>query len=558
MTGEIPSLVEGRGAERWALCEGDPPAAHRRVIGPAQRSLERDGIGHDVSVCNTRVNRSGRPFVSRSVRRSVALALLLAAGLALTQPVAWMVALDGPTAHAAELEIDVTGPGGIPPAKGTAAFFPYGIDSSMGRLEAPLDARGRCVLWPRPGDSGVVLVQADGFRTWWSYDVQVAPGRQRLRVELDEGLAVSGLVLGRDGATPVADASVRVTEHALRGLAPNLAERKTRTDGEGRFSVEGLSPGRVDIHVASDDGSGSATADAGDRDVRIRTSRTIRVRLLPIDATTGLGPATESLEIVQTWYGQLRTRWFRAGHRMPPAEDRTALPREGLPVWGHEPARFRVIAAGYAPSDEIVVSPDDGPEEQVVRVPLTPDPGSVATLRLHVGTVEGTVPPVVYVTVRSTDRLRSAGKRRRTEDGVVELRLPPGPAALIVEVPSPCLEEPWLPAHVAVDLPRSSVVDEQVVLPSAGFVRVSGVPEHSGLPCAVHAQQLSDLDDPYREPEGDFPVLGWDWDAATRTHLSRPVPPGEYATRWVVDGRARVLRFVVRPGEVSDARVTAE
>ncbi|MFG0315940.1 MAG: carboxypeptidase regulatory-like domain-containing protein [Planctomycetota bacterium JB042] len=135
-----------------------------------------------------------------------------------------------------DVRVRVLGPGG---AVAGASVELRGTGRSEG---------GRWIPAPRPASgttdaSGLVVlsvvaeryeveVTADGFRPWSGTH---APGAEDLVVRLDRGAALRGVVRSGDG-TAVAGARVRLVAEGTSDVPDRW------TDGDGRFSVDGLAP----------------------------------------------------------------------------------------------------------------------------------------------------------------------------------------------------------------------------------------------------------------------------------------------------------------------------
>ncbi len=122
-------------------------------------------------------------------------------------------------------------------------------------------------------------------------DTEVAAPREGLILEpgeslevdlaLEPGLALSGVLLSAEDATPIAGADVVIGEQTL-----SFTPRATTTDEEGRFSFEGLRAmtHRLDIHAPGWVSMGNHTAEPGGEPLRILLAKEAIVSGVVVDA----------------------------------------------------------------------------------------------------------------------------------------------------------------------------------------------------------------------------------------------------------------------------------
>ena len=129
--------------------------------------------------------------------------------------------------------------------------------------EAVHSEDGTFTLDDVPAGTWEVVAQAKGYQSARVGGVSVDEGgaRDGVEVRLTPGNAIRGRVLDGAGGMPVLDASVTLQRGGGggRGLAQLMGESDARTDGEGRFAIEGLAPGSYTV-VAQHPDYADATA----------------------------------------------------------------------------------------------------------------------------------------------------------------------------------------------------------------------------------------------------------------------------------------------------------
>ena len=114
-----------------------------------------------------------------------------------------------------------------------------------------------------PAGTWEVVAQAKGYQSARVGGVSVEEGgaRDGVEVRLTPGNAIRGRVLDGAGGIPVLDASVTLQRAGAggRALAQLMGESDARTDGDGGFAIEGLSPGSYTV-VAQHPDYADATA----------------------------------------------------------------------------------------------------------------------------------------------------------------------------------------------------------------------------------------------------------------------------------------------------------
>jgi protocatechuate 3,4-dioxygenase beta subunit len=129
--------------------------------------------------------------------------------------------------------------------------------------EAVHSEDGTFALEDVPAGTWEVVAQAKGYQSARVGGVSVDEGgaRDGVEVRLTPGNAIRGRVLDGAGGVPVLDASVTLQRGGGggRGLAQLMGEADARTDGDGRFAIEGLAPGSYTV-VAQHPDYADATA----------------------------------------------------------------------------------------------------------------------------------------------------------------------------------------------------------------------------------------------------------------------------------------------------------
>lgn len=114
---------------------------------------------------------------------------------------------------------------------------------------ATTDADGRFELDELPSGRLRVVVRADGFlpEERAGLEAGAAGTEETLTIRLRRGAVVEGRVLAADGS-PVAGAAVGIDSEGLERWRP------ARTDGDGRYRLEGVEPGHRILGATADDG----------------------------------------------------------------------------------------------------------------------------------------------------------------------------------------------------------------------------------------------------------------------------------------------------------------
>ena len=418
-----------------------------------------------------------------------------------------------------------------------------GLTSEEGR--ASLEVRG-------PGR----LVAYHGRLAPWTGESMDPPesGTRQVAVQLEEGLAVEGVVLEQDGTTPAHPQRVRVHRSApFAGLALPPSEYETiTTSADGRFRVVGLLPGKVTLSAglsASEaGGAASVEAEAGATDVRIVLSAQACIDFLIVDAETGKAPQGVWLEIYRVTDrgpGLVATFTSPQFEGSPPRE---AKPFGTCPVLPGEKQRFRVRCDGYSGSGDIDVEVPPGVRRKTVRVELQPNPGSICTLVLVLSPLPAPVPERLGVTRNYEGG--STGIKYPVKDGLVELRLPEGHNSLTIggNIGRPEPDDPWLPLRLDVDLSRGERLTCEVALERGGFVRIFA-------PVGISLSTL-------RISQGGDAIPGTPWVRGTEGDIHEwivgPIPPGEWDLQAPAPGGGSFRQHVsILPGEVTELRVPA-
>jgi 5-hydroxyisourate hydrolase-like protein (transthyretin family) len=114
-----------------------------------------------------------------------------------------------------------------------------------------------------PAGTWEVVAQAKGYQSARVGGVSVEEGgtREGVEVRMTPGNAIRGRVLDGAGGIPVLDASVTLQRAGGggRALAQLMGDSDARTDGDGRFAIEGLAPGSYTV-VAQHPDYAEATA----------------------------------------------------------------------------------------------------------------------------------------------------------------------------------------------------------------------------------------------------------------------------------------------------------
>ncbi len=324
---------------------------------------------------------------------------------------------------------------------------------------------------------GRVAVRADGSVPWASgWLARPVSGALHLRVQLDRGLAVAGQVFERDGRTPLAEGTVRARgAGGLDPRHPSIGFVQAEVF-EGRFRIEGLRPGKVDIRARGfnvrQGRPVEAEVQAGDENVRLVLGAGGEFRFLIVDERTGLAPVTGYVRIERVDDDGIRP-WLTTSTTIPAVgeEARVIGPFRATPGVRQ---RFRVRARGYEPSGIVeVVVPETG-GLVTARVELRPAPRSVAVVRLRLVAEGAPIPK--HVLVMRHDEGGRTGHGYPVEHGVVSLALGPGENRLSVGGANlPAGKGPyWLEVDVHLELAPGEEREVDVTLRQGGWVFLPG------------------------------------------------------------------------------------
>ncbi|MAB78567.1 MAG: hypothetical protein CMJ89_04355 [Planctomycetes bacterium] len=137
-------------------------------------------------------------------------------------------------------------------------------------LKAEADAEGRFELFAVPvGRPQTLKTESPSLAVAISDDVQALPGDHvQIELALLRGGSIRGRVVDDEGG-PVAGANVDALGGELLGN-PTMRLRKTESDAEGRFVLEGVAPGKDWLRVRHDDYQDllSSAFELGDGEVR--------------------------------------------------------------------------------------------------------------------------------------------------------------------------------------------------------------------------------------------------------------------------------------------------
>jgi protocatechuate 3,4-dioxygenase beta subunit len=284
--------------------------------------------------------------------------------------------------------------------------------------------------------------------------VEIAEGVTEVSEDIDfgGGFTLSGVVL--DGGEPLAGAGV-----VAAGSMTNVG--RASTDAEGRFRIEHLKAGSVQVMVmvGTQVEHSERLELAGDHEMRIElltggVSGTLR------DAAGGepVAGARVVLESLDAGEGSLQSLLSRyAGQIESDSRGYFHVPRV-------RPGRWRLVATkeGYAPGEAVVEVAGGSPTE--VEIPMTPTEGVTFEVVLESGFHLRTV----QVTILDPSGRRLAGGLYPVVDGRVRVAtVPPGLWELVVQGGD----------GAATRFPVSSPGDQgRFVLPTAGMLHLR-VPE---------------------------------------------------------------------------------
>lgn len=171
---------------------------------------------------------------------------------------------------------------------------------SFPRRPARPEADGRVRLMDVVPGRVLVFAEIEGFLPAATF-VDVEEGATiEVDLPLSTGATVAGSVVDV-GGLPLADASVVIDRSSVDGL-PGAPSIRTRTDRSGRFSVSGVWPGPIHLHVTWEDERGRAAgafrvpATAPARDLRIVLAPEGSVRMRLLDAERR--PYTRRVEVM--------------------------------------------------------------------------------------------------------------------------------------------------------------------------------------------------------------------------------------------------------------------
>jgi protocatechuate 3,4-dioxygenase beta subunit len=365
-----------------------------------------------------------------------------------------------------------------------------------------------------------IHVAKAGFAGARAADVRAGAPRT---IVLARPAGLSGTVLSRDGAAPAVGALVRAE---ARGGIPAYAE----TDGEGRFSLPDVAPGRVSLSVRAGE---SGTGNLASVPVPFSSDKPLAVRLLPVPTFAG--------------------RVFDATARRPLAGARVRVfVRGGRGPVLRTDASGRFSAPGSGAVTTVIVS-----ASRYVTVSRAVLPGA-ATLDvfLRVGaTVTGLVSdeerkPVAGARLRALRTAADAAAERelpaaRTrEDGTFTLRRVPAGDGLKIAASSPDFESA---STGDLDL-KSSEVRTGVALTLRRGLAIAGiVTDAAGAPLA-DVQVLANVS--YQSGPTRVPVVPGAQPRAVTGKDGRfrlgGLAPGEYSVFFMRNGFERVQRTPVR------------
>ncbi|MBI5070451.1 MAG: carboxypeptidase regulatory-like domain-containing protein [Deltaproteobacteria bacterium] len=311
----------------------------------------------------------------------------------------------------------VTGPGGAPVAGATISLAPSG-GGELALARAGSD--GRFALEPLAPGGYDLAVAAEGLGAWRRTGLTLLPGE---RAELPVALQAAGGVQGtvRDGAgRPVAGALVR----AGRGSeeAPG-ARAEARTDEAGRYHLDGLDAGSVELTAARDGAAAGAAAS-----VEVAPGGLVTTDLVLPEGGRLEGTVTRSDRGAA---GRARVVLFPRGSHAPAAS--AAVDAGGSYALALAAGEYRALALpeGAAPAGA------------ATGLPVRVAPGETARLDLVLRAPEGAATVVVrepdgtpsagaLVLATTPDDLRSAGSAVTDDDGQAHLLLAAAPAGLRV------------------------------------------------------------------------------------------------------------------------------
>jgi len=385
-----------------------------------------------------------------------------------------------------DLFVEVVGPDGGPPDGVVQLEFRSSEGEKVagcslnpaGRGRLPVRGAGKLVV--RPFVRGPAPRVIDGLAPPES-------GRRELRVRLEEGLSIEGLILDQNGqmlgggkvVAQLIDPPAWIGTFERRaGGARTAAEYRAKA---GRFRVEGLLPGRYrleprvfwsDVRVAGVPRRPAVEANAGERGVVVQLAPSGVVSLHLVDAESR-EPLPVPADIFRLDDGGEELLWRGAGPTI----------RAKLRIG--EPRRLVVRAHGYAESEphEILVA-TAGPE-QTVEIPLRPDPGAIARLTLSIrddaGNVVENARLSLFLPKGVAIQIGTMGGVRHLSGGRIEVEIMPGAHRFQVSPPGRCSELLRSDA-VEVKIGRGEALEREVVLRRGGTLRLLHPPGYrSGI-----------------------------------------------------------------------------
>lgn len=401
------------------------------------------------------------------------------------------------------------------------------------------DGRSRLVL--ERAAPHAVRVYARGYAS--ALLDAVTPGKP-LAITLEKGRTIEGRVLDSASGRPVPDA--RVWTRVGRGLTwePSAGLVETRTDAKGRFRLEGLGRGAVDL---------AAEARAYGRGTRPRATAggpAVEIVLLPGGAIVGavtdpqrrpLASAVVRLEPSEGW-------------RAPAIVTTDAEGR--FEFAGLEPRSYSVVARhpGFAPGfvPGVVVEPDS---ELSVEVALD-SPGAIAGRLVdeEVRPVAGLVLVAEANGSPTPPSLREVLRAQAGPDGRILLEgLPPGP--LSIQAGAPAL----VVRRLDLDVPRGTPLDLGDVVLEAGLAIRGRVRDAAGsaigdarvFSASPTGERAAET---WTEPDGRFVVGGLQHGA----HRVTVRAPGFAVAQKTVEAGAEGVEVVLTRGGTVTGRVVDE
>ena len=361
-------------------------------------------------------------------------------------------------------------------------------------------------------------------------------------------LAVAGTVRGTDGE-PIHGGWVDVTAIPRNRSDPSRIRHEcVQLDGEGRFRLEGLPPGRVRLAVQpARDTRGrraSTVVDAGDEHVEITVAmrpRRCRVPISVVDATAGTAPHDTRLAVFATPTGQqeelVLLRWLEPLTNPPASRylgDYDAVPGSTV--------TFRVLAIGYEQREPIAVEIPVDAETHPVRLVVNARPDQVAHLTLHL-VASGRATPQIVVG-ESRHPTLPVYLEHLVEDGRVALRMPEGRHVVTVESPHDANDavsrRDVQVADLVVELKAGERREVTVPLVVGGFVFLVGEPDAWVPTFTFRGTAGSVIRTAFPSEHGD-----------EGGHIIGPIAPGSWTLTY--DGTDRLWRgeVEVRAGETT-------